>query len=372
MTSSKLKADRVPGLFIRTSKTTGAKSYVVVVRDRDGKQIWQTIGSTELFGRDEARDLARNIIKAIKSGKDHSRPESFPAVVEDFMKRHVQKKGLRSESEIRRNLDKTILPAWRSRDFTDISRKDIAKLLDEVEDKSGPVAADSVLAFISMMTRWYAARHDTYVSPVVPGMRRSNPKERAGSRIFTDDELRLVWEAAEANGLFGAFVRLALLTGQRREKIASMKWTDIENGVWTVPAEAREKGTPGALVLPPLALEIIEAQPRYQSNPYVFAVGSKYLTGFSKAKDRFDAKVRIAPWRIHDLRRTARSLMAGAGVEDGIAELVLGHGKKGVEGIYNRFKYRDEKAAALLRLQYKIAEIVTPPPQNVLAFGGKI
>ena len=118
---------------------------------------------------------------------------------------------------------------------------------------------------------WYATRHDDYSSPIIKGMRRINPKERARTRIFSDDELRIVWKAAEANGSFGAFVRLLLLTGQRRDKVATMRWEDIQDGVWLIPSEKREKGNATALKLPQVAIEIINAQPRFASNPFVFA-----------------------------------------------------------------------------------------------------
>src|SRR4029434_7666519 len=103
---------------------------------------------------------------------------------------------------------------------------------------------------------------DDYSSPIIRGMRRSNPKERARTRIFDDNELRIIWKAAEANGSFGALVRLLLLTGQRRDKVASMRWEDIENGIWTIPAEKRDKGNANVLKLPDVARDIIEAQPR--------------------------------------------------------------------------------------------------------------
>ena len=100
---------------------------------------------------------------------------------------------------------------------------------------------------------------------------RANPKARARSRILDDDELRALWAAAEANGVFGAFVRVALLTGQRREKVLAMRWEDIKDGEWIIPTDKREKNTAGSLVLPQAALDIINAQPRFACNPYVFA-----------------------------------------------------------------------------------------------------
>ena len=222
------------------------------------------------------------------------------------------------------------------------------------------------------MANWYAARNDTYRSPLVKGMRRGSPTKR--DRILNDDELRAVWKAAEGNGTYGALIRLALLTAQRQDKLASMKWTDIEDGVWTIATEEREKGNAGVLVLPEQAVAILEEKAASRvATPYVFpaARGAGYVSGWSKMKRAFDAKVAlanaVAPWAFHDLRRTAKSLMARAGVRPDISERVLGHAIAGVEGVYDRHSYRNEKADALKRLAQQITNIVMPPPDNVRA-----
>jgi integrase len=366
----KLKADkRMPGLYLRTLDS-GSKSYVVVSTDLNGKRAWQTVGGAATMTVAEARESAMGIIQAIKSGGERHSPQTVEAVAADFVKRHVQKRGLRSEGEIRRYIDKHILPAWRGRDFTGIRRGDVAKLLDKVEDNAGPVAADKVLAHITTMCRWYATRHDDYTTPIVPKMRRSNPKERAGKRILTDAEIRSVWKQAEANGMFGAFIRLSLLTGQRREKIATMRWQDLRDGVWTIPTAAREKGNAGSLTLPAEAIAILETMPRFASSPYVFTTGRAYFKGYSKAKEAFDAKCPIAAWDIHDLRRTARSLMSRAGVQPLIAELTLGHVQQGVQGIYDRHSYVTEKAQALTALAGLLANILRPESPKVVSLRG--
>ena len=117
-------------------------------------------------------------------------------------------------------------------------------------------------------------------------MRRTSSKENARTRILNDDEIRAIWKAAEANGTFGALVRLLLLTGQRRTTVASMRWEDVSvDGTWTIRAASRQKGTAGELVLPQQAIEIIRAQPRFASSPYVLA-GRYHGTHFSKLRKR--------------------------------------------------------------------------------------
>src|SRR5262249_37095253 len=142
-----------------------------------------------------------------------------------------------------------------------------------------------------------------------------------------------------------------------------MRWQDISpDGTWTIPVEAREKGTAGELALPPAALDIIRAQPHLGENPYVLAGrGNGHINGYSKAKRQFDAKLPdMAQWQMHDLRRTARSLLSRAGVSSEHAERVMGHAIGGVEGVYDRHSYRDEKADALARLAALIDGIVNP------------
>lgn len=351
---------KLAGHYVRVSPS-GAKSFVAVTRDPNGKQVWHTIGTTQLYKLEEARERAHTAMRAIQGGESREGPESFQTVAENWLKRHVQQKGLRSESEIRRVLDKQIFPAWADREFTSIRRGDVAKLLDDIEDNHGPVAADSALAHLSRIFNWYVARREDYVSPVVKGMRRTNPRERARDRILSDDEIHTVWKAAEANGTYGALVQLLLLTGQRRAKVATIRWGDIsEDGIWTIPAEDRERGNAVELALPDSALAIIKAQPRFASVPFVFAGRSgKHFSGFSKAKESFDAKLpEMKTWTLHDLRRTARSLMSRAGVFPHIAERVLGHAISGVEGIYDRHAYMAEKAQALKMLAGLIENIL--------------
>jgi len=243
--------------------------------------------------------------------KDRNGADAFETVAENWFKRHVEAKGLISSNNIRSYLDGHIIPAWRGRDFASIHRGDVAALLDKIEEKSGPVAADHALAVIRRICNWRALRDEDYSIPVIPGMRRAGSKQRARKRILDDAELREVWRVAEENGTYGAFVRLALLTAQRREKIAAMKWTDIVDGEWHIPSEEKEKGTPPSLTLPQAALDIIKAQPGFASNEYVFAGdGASYMQCYSKRKLAFDAKLKdVAPYVVHDLRRTAKSLM---------------------------------------------------------------
>jgi integrase len=350
------------GHYVRITPA-GAKSFVAVTRGPAG-QIWTTIGPADGMAIKEARTRAREILDRIRAGKPAIEPKaaSFAAIVADWRKRHVDKNKLRSAPEINRLLDRHVLPVWRDREFVSIRRSDITALLDHVEDRHAARQADYVLNVVRSIMNWFATRHDDYNPPVVRGMRRQSPHAQARSRVLDDGELRAIWNAAEMSGAFGAAVRLCLLTAQRRAKVLGMRWADVsaEGGQWTVPKAPREKDTGGMLVLPELARAIIAAQPMLGDNPFVFAGrAAGPINGISKFKARLDKASGVSGWRLHDLRRTARSLMARAGVPSEHASRVLGHAIGGIEGTYNQHRYVDEKRNALARLAGLVDTIVS-------------
>ena len=369
---------QLAGHYVRV-QPGGSKTFAAVARTPAGRQVWTTIGAADVISIDEAREAARPIIKRIRAGLPalETKPDSVADVVENWLVRHLEAKELRSSREIRRMLNSHILPAWRDREFVGIKRSDITKLMDRVQDKHGARAADYVLNVVSSIANWYARRVDDYVPPIARGMRRQSTKAQARDRILDDDELRAIWKACETAGKFGAFVRLSLLTGQRRTRVAEMKWSEIDtNGLWTLPIEPREKENGGKLRLPAAALEIIHAQPRIGSNPYVFPGRDRdaYLgpfQGLGQAKKVMEAELPDMPrWVLHDLRRTSRSLMSRAGIRPDIAERTLGHVITGVGGTYDRYGYADEKADALARLAVLIDGIVSLR-ENVVALRTK-
>jgi integrase len=353
------------GHYVRV-QPSGAKAFVTVARNPSGKQIWSVIGAADVMGIDAARDKAREAINRIRRGlpafeAPPDQPDSFQAVAENWLKRHAAAKRLRSQKQIERLLRVHVYPVWSKRPFLSIRRSDVAALLDGIEDSTSARQADCVLTVIRSVMNWYSVRNDDYTPPIVKGMRRQNPKEHQRDRVLTDAEIRLIWKQAETNGSFGAFVRLALLTAQRRAKLATLRWSDIVDGEWIIPKAPREKDSAGSLLLPKAALEIINAQPKL-ANPFVFAGrADRAFNGYSKMKRRFDAALprdAVAAWTIHDLRRSSRSLMARAGIDQHIAEKIMGHATPGIESVYNRYEFGDEKSAALKRLAQLIDNIV--------------
>jgi integrase len=360
------------GHWIRI-QPSGTKAFWTVTRNPDGKQVWTRIGPTDAMGIEAAREQARTILHRVRAGLPALEPkaETFGAVLDNWFKRHIEGTGRRSRDKVADLIARHITPEFRARDLATLRRSDITALLDEIEDGHSALQADGVLTIVRACLNWHASRTD-YIPPLVRGMRRTSTKERARTRILDDAELTAVWKAAETNGVFGALVRMLLLTGQRLDKVVTMRWTDIspmtwpanEPPTWVIPWEPREKENAGALQLPAAALAILDKLPRYADNPFVFAgQNGKHISRSGKYKALFDAKLPadMAPWRLHDLRRTARSLLSRAGVRPDIGERVLGHAVgNSVQQTYDRFEYADEKAEALSKLAVLIGSIVNP------------
>jgi integrase len=347
----------------------GPSSFYVIARDAFKKQRWVRIGGTAELTIEDSREQARAVLKRLKAGLTPFElppvePDTVADVVATWVKRHVEAKGLRTGDELQRVLERHVLPHWGTRAFADIKRSDIARLLDSVEDVSGAWVADSVLAALRSVSSWFATRHDDYTPPFVRN-RRVPASARSRSRILDDDELQRVWKAAEASDdVYGAFVRVALLCGQRRAKLADLKWDALTGDVWHIRREPREKGAPAALRLPLAAMKIINAQPHFAGSPLVFTGRSNGpLAGFSHRHDAFMARCGVTGFSVHDLRRCCRSLLSRAGVQPHVAERVLGHSVGGVVAqTYDRHSYSSEIADALAKLAALIETIVHGEP----------
>jgi len=155
-----------------------------------------------------------------------------------------------------------------------------------------------------------------------------------------------------------------------------------EDAIWEIPAERYKTKRPNFVPLSKAALAVINARPKIENCDYVFPSRARTpFSGFGKSKAALDkavvaamkkramkrAKAESLPnWTLHDLRRTAKTLMARASVRPDISERVLGHVIKGIEGTYDRYSYADEKRDALEKLAETIERILTQKRADVV------
>jgi integrase len=335
-----------------------------------------TIGSfpewTVAHARQEAKKLWRDIDRGIDPLEEREKARAAPtktvaAVLDLFMKRYAPKK-LRRPSHYADAFNRLVKPAIGKIGIYDLKRRHIVEMLDDIEDNNGAVMATRALSYLRSALNWYATRDDEFVVPIVRGMARSSSSERARDRILDDDEMRILWPVFGLVGNFGLACRLMLLTATRRSEATGMMWTEIspDGSTWTIPAIQYKTGKDHIVPLSGAAQAIIAAQPDCGPRVFPGARGAALSRG-GNLKARIDKAARgLAPWTVHDLRRTARSLMSRAEVRPDIAERVLGHVIQGVGGVYDRHAYLKEKRDALERLAALVEKVVNPPTDNVI------
>jgi integrase len=282
------------------------------------------------------------------------------------------------ESVVRREL----IPAWGDRPVTQISRRDIVALIEAIIDRGGPshgrgsrrksggpYAARHALSTARNLFNWACETGRMDTSPcdrLKAAKLHGAPKRR--DRVLSDDELRKVWQAALATSYpYGPLVRLLLLTGQRRDEVAGARWheVDLDKGLLTIGPDRMKAKTGHAVPLTAKAVEILRSLPRFVAGDFIFSgqAGTKSFSGFSKAKQRLDAKIGgIPPYTLHDLRRTVRTRLAELGVSPFVGELVIGHTQRGIHAIYDLYRYGAEKRDALEKWEAKLLSIVAPEP----------
>jgi integrase len=249
-----------------------------------------------------------------------------------------------------RRLELHILPAWRDRKIVDIRRADVRALLDGLE---GVVLPNRVLALVKTIFR-YALSQDWIDFSPAEGIRKPQI-ERERDRVLTMREVAQIWNAAELLGYpFGPYIRLLILTAQRRTEVASMRWDDLDldGSMWTIPA-ADTKGERRHFVpLSAAAVQILKPLPRL--GVHVFTTdGRTHMTNYAKLKTRLDGFVAatggaVAAWRLHDLRRSAATHMVRLGVREEVVGRVLNHAATGVTArVYALHSYGPEKRQAL-------------------------
>ena len=271
--------------------------------------------------------------------------------------------------ERKRLVVKDALPVWGNRKAALITRRDAVLLVDDVRERA-PITANRLQGVLVRMFNFAAERGILEHSPLA-GMRKK--PEQARQRVLNDEELRLLWAALDLDNMTMDIYRVSklalkmiLLTGQRPGEVCGMTWDEIDpKGFWNIPAERRKGRVAQRVPLPGMALEIIEQARIYSGESrFVFASSHKNNSHLmthtlSKAIIRHWQEIGFKePFTPHDLRRTLRTRLAEIGVDDVVAERVLGHKLQGIMAVYNRHSYDTEKRQALERWAKKLRLIL--------------
>ncbi|WP_162801137.1 tyrosine-type recombinase/integrase [Azospirillum brasilense] len=390
----------LPGFGLRVGDTN--KTWFVFYR-LVGKQKRFTLGHFPALSLSAAREAAGKALEKVEHGEDPAAekeaakarahaaleqkaatgflPDSFGSLASIYIRQECP--GLRRGSELERIIDREIQPAWKDRPAADLRRRDLTALLDPFIIAGHVQKAHKVREIVVRIVNWAVDRGDLEANLLVSpsrGRKRSGILRREKrERVLSAEELAAVWAGCEElTGPFPAIVKTLILTGQRREEVGAMRWAelDLDNGLWTIPSDRYKTGIVHVVPLTEPVKKIITGLHRL-SDDFVFATKKdSHFSGYSKCKARLDAMVAaqrakaglpdIDGWTLHDLRRTLRTGLSELRVNSDIAERVVGHVIGGVQGVYDRHAYLDEKRDALERWAAKVVGIVNPPPANVV------
>lgn len=343
-----------PGFSLRVYPT-GRK--VFTVKYRYGlKQRRVPLGVYPRVSLSDAREKAMEALRLVDDGIDPAaRRRTLGMTVEsicaDFIRQYARPRN-RSWRETERILQREFVAVHGQRDIREIRRSDILEMMDGAIERGAPYQANRIHAILRRCYGWCTERNIVETSPVAGTKPPS--REQPRDRVLTDDEIRAVLRVcAKEPYPFGQFVPLLLATAQRRGEVSQMKWSqvDLDAKQWVIPAELSKNGKPHVVPLNDFALRMLVTVPRFADCDWIFTTTRRSpISGFSKALRYVHAESETSGWRFHDLRRTAASGMARAGIAPHVVEKVLNHVSgiiSGVAAIYNRYGYNAERREAL-------------------------
>jgi integrase len=408
---------RCPGLSVRI-QSAGKPAFVAWYTSPSGKRRRITIGAVAGIDLDDARRQAANIIKAARNGRDPvmERKQARAAAAEVFtvgdlitayLRDHAERhQRPRTLIETKRALERHWLPLH-DRPAGDVTRRDVSGRLIELSSTVGPVGANRARAHLSAAFAWAMKAGLSDLNPVVGTVKG---EEVSRERVLSTDELASIWHATADLAGYDAIVRLLMLTWTRRLEVGGMARheIDVEKALWNLPAArcknhrsmAKRAQAVHEVPLSRQALAILAEFPELPGRPFLFGrAGRAAFSGWSQCKARLDERIarqraekrlgrklrkgegpesgdHLAPWRLHDLRRSGVTHAAEEGIAPPhIIEAVVGHAsghKAGVAGVYNRATHRTEKASALQAwanwLEAKVSG--REPASNVIAMEG--
>ncbi len=361
--------DRLPGFAVR-AHPSGTKSYIFRYRGADGKRRRYTIGRYPALPLADARDIARELVVKVAKGEDpqtvKGAQRSGPTA-ETFAEAYVkdtQRRKLKTWKTYEAIIRKHLLPVWAKRQANAIERRDVIKVIDRVADTCKPSVANLTHAVIGMVFAFGLSQDLVEQNPTIGLKRKFETKGR--DRVLSPSEVRRIWKAlGDENHHQRSVVRMALLTAQRIGEVLSMRREDLdlEERVWTIPAEVAKNGLAHRVPLTAPTLAIIEGMRKTAEGsiwifPSPHGGGKKHLAGVSTAvvdrlRDQADSH-----FVIHDLRRTVASNMAALKVPRLTISKVLNHKEAGITKIYDRHSYDAEKREALERWAGRLAVIL--------------
>jgi integrase len=363
------------GLLIKISPR-GEKVWVTR-QTINGNRVYHTLGGYPAVSLSDARRRAGDYISHARDG---SSPKETDARIRAETLTIVDANALyikAMESSLAKNTIASkramfrdhILPVAGKRLIRKIRRADVVEIVETVKSKGMKVQANRVFSEFMAMLRW--AEQSDYIDGV-PSFNKFKSKEQPRRRTLTGKELGTVWSTSRDIGrLSGDFIRLLILSGQRRDDVRLMRWDEIDmkSHLWTIPAIRYKTRIAQVVPLNTQMMDVLLTRWKRGVIGFVLAGenNEKPFNGASGALRRLRTKTKIAEnFTLHDFRRTCRSQLPRLGVDDATAELVIGHAKQGMIKVYDQYDRIDERTDALERWGAYVISVAGECSDNVI------
>jgi integrase len=384
--------DELRGFKVRVRRDADGRvrrTWHMQYRSKTGKQGRVSLGSVDKpaqLSATKARQKATELLVSVRAGDD---PQKARKAIQKARKELLLDCALRYLEDRRTGIvgkrpmsKSTYLAAKRTfeQHFAALARRPVALITDDdvrrglrqVIEKYGKVAAINDKSNLSAFFVWAMREGIAKANPTINAQALAANAPR--DRVLSDDEIRAVWRACQDDD-FGRITKLLLLTGARRNEIGGLQWSEINfgAGVLAIPASRTKSRKELRLGLPALALEILRSVPRRADREYLFGESGGEYSRWGFAKQAIDKRLaeaghHLAPWVLHDLRRTCRTKLSELGIAPHVAELVLNHiGHRGsVDGsVYDKHHYQSEIKDALAKWADALTKIVEGGPKVV-------
>jgi integrase len=351
------------------------KVWTVMYR-ADGSQFRLSLGPYSALPLAEARQMAKDAMREVAHGRNPAAQKKAARLAETvsdladlYIDKHARpnKRTWQTDYQV---VNRDIKPVWGNRKVADIKRRDVIAWVDRLMERGKPIMANRTFEVARKMFSFAVARDLIEASPFFGVAKPAAERQR--ERVLSEDEIRKVWAAIEAEPpTLSAIMKLRLLTAQRGGEVASMRWPDVEfdTGWWTIPAEMNKSNRTHRVPLAPPVLSILKALQQQPEHPEMVFPGKQgYRVAIlwrSGDRVRTVSGVDFVP---HDLRRTAASHMAAMGIGRLTIGKILNHADPSITSVYDRHSYDSEKRAALEAWARRLDEIIhgVKPGENVV------
>lgn len=356
----------IPGFGVSVSPG-GTRSFFVQ-HTHGGKRRFFALGVYPVVGLALARERARELLKTLERGDDPRAAQpatmgTLEALLAAWLT-HQRDAGRRNVADTERMMRANIPAALLARAAARIQPADIRAVLAPVHERGARVLANRLRAHLHAMFQYgIRADHDPrrLSAPVMFGVAvnpvaaipRDEGAEQPGERVLSWGEVRALWHSETLTWPARQACRLLLATGARVNEIVGAAWEefDLDAGTWTLPANRAKNHRANVLPVTPIMAELLaELRSVWPDSPALFPARNASHAKVPWGITALSHAVRKAgmDWAPRDLRRTFKTLAAGAGIGRDILDRIQNHARQDVASRhYDRYEYLPEKRAAL-------------------------